>query len=134
MPARGRGLRRGQEPQADRRLNVDEDGLGARPLRVQQGGELVGSGDAHADHVVAGADHGAQRPGLAGVMAMVTAVQPGWAGAGATDSVRPPPWAFHLSDQQSQSRPRPAQASTRGAMLVEIAFPAAASQPGVRSA
>ena len=46
---------------------VGEDGLGARPVSVQQRGELVGRGDPHVHQVITGAHHCAQRPRFTGV-------------------------------------------------------------------
>ena len=63
----GRGGVAGQELQADRRLDVGEDRLGARPVRVQQRGQLVGGSDPHLNHVAAGPHDGAQRIRLVGV-------------------------------------------------------------------
>ena len=57
----------GEELQADRRLDVGEDGLGARPVRVQQRAELVSGRDPHLHQVPAGAHDGAQRVRLVGV-------------------------------------------------------------------
>src|SRR5579863_10739726 len=56
----GRGRVAGQELQADRRLDVGADGLGAGPVGVEQGRELVGGRDPHLDEVAAGPDGGAQ--------------------------------------------------------------------------
>src|SRR5262245_23017553 len=53
-----------QERQADGAFDVGEDDPGAGPERVQGRAELVGRGDALLDQVAAGADHGAQGPGL----------------------------------------------------------------------
>jgi hypothetical protein len=63
----GRGRVAGEEVQADRGLDVSEDGPGAGPVRVQQRRELAGGRDPHLDQVTAGAHHGPQRPGLIGV-------------------------------------------------------------------
>ena len=63
----GRGRVAGQELQADRRLDVGEDRLGAGPVRVQQRGQLVGGRDPHLDQVAAGPHGGAQRERLVGV-------------------------------------------------------------------
>ena len=60
----GRGRVAGQELQADRRLDVGEDGPGAGPVRVQQRGQVVSGRDPHLDQVTAGAHDGSQRPGL----------------------------------------------------------------------
>jgi hypothetical protein len=61
VAGRGGGGVPGQEFEADRRLDVGEDGRGARPVRLQQRGQLVSGGDPHLDQVIAGAHHGAQR-------------------------------------------------------------------------
>ena len=60
----GRGRVAAEERQCDRGLHVGEDGLGAGPVHVQQGAELVGRGHPHLDQVAAGADGGAHRLGL----------------------------------------------------------------------
>jgi hypothetical protein len=57
----------GQELQGDRRLDVGEDGLGARPVRVQQCAQLVGGRHPRIDQIVAGAYHGTQRLRLGAV-------------------------------------------------------------------
>jgi len=64
-PPRGgrRGIA-GQEIQRDRALHVSEDGFGARPVRIQQGSELVSCRDPHLDQVAAGTPDGPQCPGL----------------------------------------------------------------------
>ena len=63
----GRGGVAGQELQADRRLDVSEDGRCAGPVRLQQRRQLVSGRDPHLDDVAAGPHDGPQRPGLVGV-------------------------------------------------------------------
>ena len=75
----GRGGVAGEELQADWRLDVGEDDPGAGPVRVQQGGELVGGRDPHLHQVTAGPHDGAQRFCLVGV------------GGGGFQLVRPQP-------------------------------------------
>ena len=57
----------GEERQADRRLDVGEDGPGAGPVCLQQRRQLVGGRDPHIHQVIAGAHDSAQCPGLVGV-------------------------------------------------------------------
>ncbi len=56
----------GQERQADRRLDVGEDLFRARPVRIEQRGELVGGRNPGLDQLGAGAGHDAQRGGVLG--------------------------------------------------------------------
>jgi hypothetical protein len=86
----------GEEMQGDRRLDVGKDGFGARPIRVEQSGQLVGRGDAHVDEVVPCPDEGSQRLRLTGVR------------GGDAQSVRAQPQVLgdHLSVTSVALRPR----------------------------
>ncbi len=63
----GRGRVAAEELQGDLGLQVGEDRIGPGPMGVQQRSQLVDRSDPHLHQVVTGADHGADRLGLAGV-------------------------------------------------------------------